>query len=60
VISKTEKLGGDITAVYHSIYEAVTDALRLIGIPADFSPGDTKNCPNLTVSNRKSAAQAKP
>jgi lipoate---protein ligase len=53
VVSKTEKLGGDITTVYHRIYEAVTDALRLMGVPADFSPGDTKNCPNLMVGNRK-------
>jgi len=53
VVSKTEKLGGDITIVYHRTYEAVTDALRLMGIPADFSPGDTKNCPNLTVGNKK-------
>jgi lipoate-protein ligase A len=53
VISKTEKLGGDITIVYNRIYEAVTDALRLMGVPADFNTGDTKNCPNLTVGNKK-------
>ena len=53
VISKTEKLGGEITNVYHRIYEAITDALRLMGVPADFNAGDTKNCPNLTVGNKK-------
>jgi lipoate---protein ligase len=44
---------GDITNVYLQIYEAITDALRLLGIPADFSSGDTKNCPNLTVNEKK-------
>lgn len=44
---------GDITAVYFKIYEAITDALRLLGVPADFNNGDAKNCPNLTVSGKK-------
>jgi lipoate-protein ligase A len=54
VTVKTADLGtGDITAVYFKIYEAITDALRLLGIPADFSSGDAKNCPNLTVNGKK-------
>jgi lipoyltransferase/lipoate-protein ligase len=44
---------GDITGVYFKIYEAITDALRLLGVPADFSSGDAKNCPNLTVNGKK-------
>ena len=54
VIVKTANFGtGDITAVYFKIYEAITDALRLLGVPADFSSGDAKNCPNLTVNGKK-------
>ena len=54
VTAKTADLGtADITSVYTKIYEAVTDALRLLGIPADFSSGDAKNCPNLTVNGKK-------
>jgi lipoate-protein ligase A len=54
VIAKTSDLGTtDITAVYVKIYEAITDALRLLGVPADFSGGDAKNCPNLTVNSKK-------
>jgi lipoate-protein ligase A len=55
VTANTASLGnsGDITAVYQKIYEAVTDALRLLGVPADFSSGDAKNCPNLTVGGKK-------
>jgi lipoate-protein ligase A len=48
----------DITAVYTRIYAAITDALRLLGIPADFNTGSQKNCPNLTVNTRKISGSA--
>jgi lipoate---protein ligase len=54
VIGKSSDFGsGDITGVYVQIYRAVTDALRLLGLTADFSSGDAKNCPNLTVNGKK-------
>ena len=54
VTAKTADFGaGDITTVYTKIYGAITDALRLLGVPADFSSGDAKNCPNLTVAGKK-------
>jgi lipoate-protein ligase A len=54
VVAKTADLGtADITVVYMKIYDAITDALRLLGVPADFSSGDAKNCPNLTVNGKK-------
>jgi lipoate-protein ligase A len=54
VVAKTSDMGtADITTVYVKIYEAITDALRLLGIAADFSGGDAKNCPNLTVNGKK-------
>lgn len=54
VTAKTTDLdAADFTSVYSKIYEAITDALRLLGIPSDFSSGDAKNCPNLTVSGKK-------
>jgi len=56
--ARTQDLGKDITAVYTSIYFAITDALRLLGIPADFSPGNPKNCPNLTVAGKKISGSA--
>ena len=53
-VAKTSDMGtADITTVYVKIYEAITDALRLLGIAADFSGGDAKNCPNLTVNGKK-------
>ncbi|TRO45926.1 lipoate--protein ligase family protein [Candidatus Bathyarchaeota archaeon] len=48
----------EITTVYTRIYAAITDALRLLGMPADFSAGNQKNCPNLTVNTRKISGSA--
>jgi len=54
VTARASDLGSaDVTTVYTKIYGAITDALRLLGVPADFSTGDAKNCPNLTVAGKK-------
>jgi lipoate-protein ligase A len=59
VVAKTSDLGtNDITTVYVKIYGAITDALRLLGVPADFSSGDAKNCPNLTVNGKKTSGSS--
>ena len=54
IVSKASELGtADVTTVYAKIYDAIKDALRLLGITADFSSGDAKNCPNMTVKGKK-------
>jgi lipoate-protein ligase A len=54
VTAKTADMGtADITTVYVKIYDAIKDALRLLGITADFSSGDAKHCPNLAVKGKK-------
>jgi lipoyltransferase/lipoate-protein ligase len=54
LIAKTSDLGvKDVTAVYTKVYSGIRDALRMLGITADFNEGDAKNCPNLTVNGRK-------
>ena len=54
VTAKVDDIGtSDVTTVYAKIYQAVKDGLRLLGITADFSTGDTKNCPNMTVAGKK-------
>jgi lipoate-protein ligase A len=59
LIAKTEDLGvTDIAAVYARIYAGIADALRLLGITADFNEGDVKNCPNLTVKGKKISGSA--
>lgn len=53
VTAKTEEIStADITVVYVKVYEAIKDALRLLGIKADFNIGDAKNCPNMTVGGK--------
>lgn len=54
VVAKISDLGtADITSVYAKIYEAIQAALALLGITADFSSGDARNCPNMTVKGKK-------
>jgi lipoyltransferase/lipoate-protein ligase len=54
VAARTSDFGtGDIVSVYFKICNAITDALRLLEVSADFSGGDAKNCPNLTVNGKK-------
>ena len=36
----------------------MTEALKTLGIEADFNPGDVKACPNLTVNKRKISGSA--
>lgn len=59
VIAKTEDMGtSDIAEVYSKIYAAISEALRAMGIVSDYSPGDLKNCPNLTVNGKKISGSA--
>jgi lipoate---protein ligase len=59
VIAKTEDMGAkDITDVYSKIYAAISHALGMFGIQTDYSPGDAKNCPNLTVKGKKISGSA--
>jgi lipoate-protein ligase A len=59
VIAKTQDLGvTDIAAVYARVYAGIADALRILGITADFNEGNAKNCPNLTVKGRKISGSA--
>jgi lipoyltransferase/lipoate-protein ligase len=54
IVARTGDLGvRDIATVYQKVYAGVHDALRLMGVTADFNEGDAKNCPNLTVKGRK-------
>jgi len=43
----------DIAAVYAKVSAGIRDALRILGLTADFNEGDAKNCPNLTVKEKK-------
>ena len=54
IIARTSDLGtADVTTVYNKIYICVKDGLRIMGTGSDFSAGDAKNCPNLTINDKK-------
>ena len=59
VTTSTQDLGvTDIANAYLKIYDGIKDALRILGVSAEFSEGDERNCPNLTVKNRKISGSA--
>jgi lipoate-protein ligase A len=58
ITAHTASIGTDIPATYQRICAAITDALRLLGIPADYNTGNAKNCPNLTVNGKKISGSA--
>jgi len=59
IIIATEDLGtGDIFAAYKQICNGLIEAIKTLGIKADFNPGDPKNCPNISVNGRKISGSA--
>jgi lipoate-protein ligase A len=58
MIANKEILAKDVTAVYAKIYAGIAEALKILGITADFSQGDAKTCPNLTVNGKKISGSA--
>ncbi len=59
VVARTQNFGAqDVAEVYSRIYSAVSEALRVVGITADYCAGDVKNCPNLTVKGKKISGSA--
>jgi len=58
VASKEDLEARDITDVYAKIYAGVSEALKILGINADFSLGKAKTCPNLTVKGKKISGSA--
>lgn len=59
VIARKEDLETEeIAAVYSRIYTGLAEALRILGIHADFNQGTAKACPNLTVNGKKISGSA--
>ena len=58
VTARMRDIGKDVKEIYSNICESINDALRLLGISADFSSGNQKNCPNLMVKGRKISGNA--
>ena len=59
VIVRKEDLDAKyITDVYAKIYAGLAEALKILGLTADFNEGNLKTCPNLTVNGKKISGSA--
>jgi lipoyltransferase/lipoate-protein ligase len=59
VIASKHDLGtSDIAATYAILYDGLAEALRTLGVAADFNEGNAKTCPNLTVNGQKVSGSA--
>lgn len=58
VASKEDLKAEEINAVYAKFYGGIAEALKILGINADFNEGNTKTCPNLTVNSKKISGSA--
>ncbi|MFQ6080357.1 MAG: biotin/lipoate A/B protein ligase family protein [Candidatus Bathyarchaeia archaeon] len=48
----------DLVSAYNVICNGLIEAAKILGIRADFHPGDPKQCPNITISGRKISGSA--
>jgi len=48
----------DITEVYTKIYKGLAEALKILGLAADFNEGNARTCPNLTINGKKISGSA--
>jgi len=59
VIVKEEDLGTqDVVVAYRKICNGLIEAARILGIDADFNPGDPRNCPNIAINGKKISGSA--
>ena len=59
VVASEHDLGtSDIAATYAILYDGLAEALRTLGVAADFNEGNAKTCPNLTVNGKKVSGSA--
>ena len=58
VACKKDLENPDITAIYAKTCSGLAEAVKILGVNADFNKGDVKTCPNLTVNDRKISGSA--
>ncbi len=59
VIVSSEDVGyDDVFMAYRRICGGLTETIEMLGVHAGFSPGDPRQCPNITASGRKLSGSA--
>jgi len=59
VIVKEEDLGTqDVVIAYNTISNGLIEAAKILGVNANFDPGDPRNCPNIAIDGKKISGSA--
>jgi lipoate-protein ligase A len=59
VVASKDDLGvKDIKDIYAKIYAGLAEAIKILGLAADFNKGDVKACPNLMINGKKISGSA--
>jgi len=58
VADKKDLEAPDVTTVYTKIYAGLAEAVKILGLRADFNKGNLKTCPNLMVNGKKISGSA--
>ncbi|NIR12840.1 MAG: lipoate--protein ligase family protein [Desulfobacterales bacterium] len=58
VISQQDLGSKDLISNYNAICQGLVEAVKILGVDADFNPGDPKQCPNTTIEGRKFSGNA--
>lgn len=58
IANKNDLEASDITAVYARLYAGLAEAVKILGLRANFSRGNAKTCPNLMVNGKKISGSA--
>jgi len=59
IIAKEKDFGiTDVFLVYNTICNGLIEAAKILGVNADFNPGDPKNCPNIAIQGKKISGSA--
>jgi len=59
VVVHEQDLGSkDVVSAYNRLWRGLVEAARILGVSADFCPGNPKHCPNITIDGRKFSGSA--
>ncbi len=59
IVAREKDFGStDVIYAYNKICHGLIEAARILGVSADFNPGDPRNCPNISVDGKKISGSA--
>ncbi|UCC32942.1 MAG: lipoate--protein ligase family protein [Candidatus Bathyarchaeota archaeon] len=58
VVSEKDVGSRNVISAYNMICRGLIEAAKILGVRADFNPGDPEQCPNITIDRRKFSGSA--